>query len=267
MKTHGKLRVKIDNDHEQMDCKDLGNNYFDERNGIDIFGKTTTRMVLDSVGINQEYHHLQPWGMDILKVGNSLGAGSLGVFYKDSLYRISAIEGATYRLVTEGPVRSILDLDFTSINAGGVCFGLKHRISIVAGEYGYRSDVYINHPSDSCMLVTGLVNMHCKDLYTSSQDSMAIFYTHDRQSENKDMLGLGLILKKKEFANWFRTTDKGDGIINTFAMKMFVKPTQPVSFRFITGWDLSDAGFATKEYFEKYLKKEAIKFESPILYD
>ncbi|MEO0581608.1 MAG: DUF4861 family protein [Bacteroidota bacterium] len=54
-------------------------NYLDLRNGMDIFGKTTSNMILDSVGRKGDasYHELQEWGMDILKVGSSLGAGSL----------------------------------------------------------------------------------------------------------------------------------------------------------------------------------------------
>ena len=34
-------------------------NYFDERNGMDIFGKTTPEMVLQNVGVNEDYHALQ----------------------------------------------------------------------------------------------------------------------------------------------------------------------------------------------------------------
>jgi len=52
--------------------------YFDSRNGKDIYGKLNKRMVLDSVGLpGTNYHNLAEWGMDILKVGPTLGAGSL----------------------------------------------------------------------------------------------------------------------------------------------------------------------------------------------
>ncbi|MEO1449225.1 MAG: DUF4861 family protein, partial [Bacteroidota bacterium] len=66
-------------------------NYLDLRNGIDIFGKTTTDMVLDEVGLDNDenYHHFQEWGMDVLKVGSSLGAGSIGIWYQDSLIRLT----------------------------------------------------------------------------------------------------------------------------------------------------------------------------------
>lgn len=54
--------------------------YLDGRNALDIFGKTTSDMVLANVGRGDDYHAMADWGMDILKVGNSLGAGGFGVF-------------------------------------------------------------------------------------------------------------------------------------------------------------------------------------------
>ncbi len=55
-------------------------NYYDARNGIDIYGKRVHEMVLDSVGVKgRDYHELADWGMDILKVGNSLGAGAIAI--------------------------------------------------------------------------------------------------------------------------------------------------------------------------------------------
>ncbi|MEO0472682.1 MAG: DUF4861 family protein, partial [Bacteroidota bacterium] len=58
-------------------------NYFDDRNGIDIFGKTVNGMILSQVGTGANYHEIQPWGMDILKVGTSLGAGGIALWYQD----------------------------------------------------------------------------------------------------------------------------------------------------------------------------------------
>ena len=43
-------------------------NYMDQRNGMDIFGKTTPEMVLEEVGIKgaPSYHEPGPWGLDVL---------------------------------------------------------------------------------------------------------------------------------------------------------------------------------------------------------
>ncbi len=43
-------------------------------------------MVLDEVGTDtaKNYHALADWGMDVLKVGKSLGAGAMGVLMRDA---------------------------------------------------------------------------------------------------------------------------------------------------------------------------------------
>ena len=72
-------------------------NYYDARNGMDIFGKKTARMVLDDAGIRgQNYHELSDWGMDILKVGNSLGAGAIAIGVGDSIYRVGAAKDIVF---------------------------------------------------------------------------------------------------------------------------------------------------------------------------
>ncbi|MEZ5070894.1 MAG: DUF4861 family protein [Bacteroidales bacterium] len=85
-------------------------NYLDQRNGMDIYGKRTRRMVLDSVGLpgGPSYHEAAEWGMDILKVGTSLGAGGLACLAGDSLYRVGDRGRGDFRILSEGPVRSSL---------------------------------------------------------------------------------------------------------------------------------------------------------------
>ncbi|MEL7146478.1 MAG: DUF4861 family protein, partial [Bacteroidota bacterium] len=60
--------------------------YFDSRNGKDIFGKTRRQLITREIGLSENYHELQDWGMDILKVGSSLGAGAIGMKKGDSLF-------------------------------------------------------------------------------------------------------------------------------------------------------------------------------------
>lgn len=240
-------------------------NYFDERNGIDIFGKAVSSMILDSVGIRDDYSVPQYWGMDILKVGNSLGAGALGIVYKDSLYRVSAIEGASFHIVAEGPVRSILDFDFKDLKIGDLTFNLKHRVSIVAGECGYRSSVSIDGPTDKLSLVSGIVR-HCDSLNIDSTKNARILFTHCQQSVNGEFLGLGLIVNSKDYAGWFETPREGEGVINTYAVKMKFPENKVINFKFYAGWEITINVFADKKIFSNYMNYEAMKFDSPITY-
>jgi hypothetical protein len=242
-------------------------NYFDERNGMDIWGKTTTDMVLDKVGINDNYHVLQSWGMDILKVANSLGAGALALQYNDSLYRVTAPEGASYELVAEGPVRSIFNLNFDRIALDGDTIALKHQISIVAGEYAYRSNVVVENAPSGMQIVTGIVNLQTENMYTLEAGDAQAVYTHDKQSFDNEYLGMAVITSKKVFKDAFATPETGPGITETFAIGMEPDNEDGVDFRFYACWEKSDPSFADRNSFEQFVKNEAIRFSNPVKVD
>lgn len=240
-------------------------NYFDERNGFDIFGKRTADMVMDMVGTGESYHELQPWGMDILKVGNSLGAGGIAIDYKDSLYNFAPGAVGTYQLLSSGPLRSVFKLSFTNINIENQKLALDQVISIVAGEYGYHSKVTVTGIEDSMSLAAGIVNMHADTLYfTDNNDQYVSIATHDKQAFLGEYLGMGLIFNKKDFINYEQTPDEGAGIIQTYYGKLKLSNGEPVNFTFLTGWEYADKQFASREYFLSVIAKQAAKMAHPV---
>ena len=75
--------------------------YLDGRNAIDIFGKRSPELVLSSVGRGDDYHAMADWGMDILKVGNSLGAGGFGVLREGAATQIGDAESYIAEVVED----------------------------------------------------------------------------------------------------------------------------------------------------------------------
>ena len=68
--------------------------YLDWRNAIDIFGKTTDKMVLPLVGLDgfESYHLKQDWGSDILKVGKGQGIGSILRYQNNEMLYFKKVE-------------------------------------------------------------------------------------------------------------------------------------------------------------------------------
>ncbi len=245
-------------------------NYFDARNGIDIFGKQTKKLVLDKVGIEgQNYHELSDWGMDILKVGASLGAGAIALMKGDSIYRIDSGQPATFELVKEGPLRSIFDLKFKDFTIDNHPYQITHRITIEAGKNYYQSDVTVHGLSGDETLVTGIVNLHSDSLTTFSAGNMKVLLTHDRQSENKDILGMALLIPAAEFMGIAKAPEKGDGIVSTYMARLRLKNDKPVRFYFFSGWERQHKDFKNMESFKKSVRdaaenlQHAIQFEIP----
>ena len=102
--------------------------YLDGRNAKDVFGKLIPEMSPETVGINAKgavednYHVMEKWGRDILAVGNAIGIGGVALIDGDQLMRlgvtvddsINNVEQTTFNIVTEGPVRSILNFKYNN---------------------------------------------------------------------------------------------------------------------------------------------------------
>ena len=234
-------------------------NYFDERNGMDIFGKTTTEMILHKIGIGASYHELQDWGMDILKVGSSLGSGAIALLYQDSLYRVTAPEGGSYQLIKTGALRSIFDLDFTEIQLSDRQVGIKHRIIITAGMYGYESHVFLEGETNGIQIVSGIVNMQSQHAHLLESGNMNILYTYDQQSFNNEKLGMALMTSDQYYRSWFETPLEGKGITQTYALVCQPDTNGMAAFYFLAGWELSDQRFQSQAGFEAYLQEEATR--------
>jgi len=247
--------------------------YFDTRNNKDIYGKTTAAMVMDTVGANpkKSYHELADWGMDVLKVGNSLGAGALALSVpregaKDSLIRLGGqqIKNETYRKLADGPIRAAFLMSYEWEIDGSPVF-ITEQISISAGQYFYGSKVDIKDAPAGSRLVTGIANFYSNNPGNFSQGDAQVLYCHGRQSENKDMMGMAILAESKDFSAFGSRPASGSDVTSTYTLSQVIKKDQPLYFRFYTGWERTDPGFKSEEFFRNFLKKEADKFNHPLL--
>lgn len=240
--------------------------YFDVRNGKDIWGKTTSRMVLDEVGVDtsKNYHALADWGMDILKVGKSLGAGSLALQMKDAagkdtLVRLGGMNmgSIVYQKVADGPVRAIFRLQYPAWKALDTTqvITVAEEISIWGGQYFYESNVYLGGAPAGAKLVTGIVNLHSHESKTIDTADYTALYTYDTQSENKDNLGMAIVVSKKAFNSFITTSNANTDIQNTYAVALNAS-NDAVTYRFYAGWQPSDPQFASEATFRQFLTKE-----------
>lgn len=243
--------------------------YFDVRNGKDIWGKTTAAMVLEEVGskTSDDYHKQADWGMDILKVGKSLGAGSIALSVpvknnKDTLVRLGGnnMGKVIYEKIADGPLRAVFRLHYPEWkvlnNANTV--SVTEEISIWGGQYFYESKVWISGEPAGAKLVTGIVNLHSKQSYEMDMAGAKILYTYDVQTENNDQLGMAIAVQKNIFNGFAATADAATDIQNTYIVKIDLNKKQPAVFRFYAGWEKSNEQFTTAQKFRKFLEQQAV---------
>ncbi|MEJ6979716.1 DUF4861 family protein [Pedobacter sp. P351] len=247
--------------------------YFDIRNGKDIWGKTTAKMMMDNVGINPKinYHEQAVWGMDILKVGASLGAGSLALSlpYKgrDTLIRLGGLNmgKVIFDVVADGPLLGILKLTYPEwkVLPGVAPLKLTEEIKIWAGKYFYESNVTIENAPNGAKLVTGIVKLKSAASHILNIEDANVLYTYDKQSENNDELGMAIMVPKKNFNSAGLSSGKAGDIQDTYMMTLNMLNNS--TFRFYAGWSESDSSFTTESNFKKFLINESKKYSSPII--
>jgi hypothetical protein len=223
--------------------------YFDERNSIDIFGKRTPEMVMDRVGIDEDYHQLQDWGMDVLKVGNSLGAGSIALMIGDSVYRLGDVARERFEILEEGPERSRFLLDYDGWEVAGRTLDLKWEIGIDAGTYAYTSTVILNGLRGDEELLTGIVNLHSDTVYTEERGGRFLMYTHGPQAELDHVLGMAISADAGAVLGTGEFMPDDQPISSTYYVRLKLADGEPTRYRFTAGWAPGNEAFGEREGF------------------
>jgi hypothetical protein len=246
--------------------------YFDVRNAKDIFGKRTSKMMMDTVGVNPKviYHDLADWGMDILHVVKSLGAGGLALSVpqlngNDTLMRVGGqnVRQTIYEQIADGPVRAIFKITY-NWEVAGKPVQIIEQTSIWGGQYFYESKVTVKGAPTGTKLVSGMgAFYHC--LSQSYQENGAnIILTHGRQSENKDYLGMAIVAPSAAVAYTGATPNEASDILNTYISAQDINSNKPCLYRYYVGWEKTDGRFASLNYFKSILSKEALRSSMPI---
>jgi|GEM_PF-1207440 len=165
--------------------------YLDGRNVLDIFGKKTPGIVLPKVGRGEDYHAMADWGMDILKVGNSLGAGGWGVFKAGKAVQVGDADSYSARVVTDTDETATLEV--TLKNAGECQADMTTTYTINAGE----RLTHINVAGDCARPVAAGIVIHpgTEKLASGGKDGWQYIARYGEQSLVPDNLGIALFYK------------------------------------------------------------------------
>jgi len=234
--------------------------YLDQRNASDVYGKLTTDMVLQQVGLDgfESYHHMQPWGMDVMKVGKSLGLGSIGAMADGKITRVEKTDSVTSRVTENGNVYSSILTNYYGWKIGEKKHNLQSRITIHAGtRLTHQFLTLTNNPENIC---TGIVKDKKAVLLSSKGDASNFGYlaTYGKQSLNGDGDELGL-------AVFFRAADATEFTEDEFSHIVKLKPASGnIEYYFLATWVLEPNGIKDQPQFETYLKKVASELAYPV---
>jgi hypothetical protein len=232
--------------------------YLDWRNAIDFFGKKIPGMVLQNVGQDgfDSYHAMSDWGMDVLKVGESLGIGTLGMWAEGKAERVSVTDSVFCSIVVNGPVLSQIRTKYSGWKAGTSKIDLVSDLSITAGSRLTRHTVQATgNPSNLC---TGIVKMDSTELLAPAGPGGEWTYlaTWGKQSLNNDLLGLAVFFHTRDL---IRTAE------DKFSHVVVLKPEDgSLTYWFAAAWEQETDGIRSAEAFAAYLDETVSRLNGPL---
>ncbi len=230
--------------------------YLDWRNATDIFGKKTDDMVLQNVGQDgfDSYHEPADWGMDVLKVGSSLGLGAFGIWTGDKALRVEQTDSVNCRILLNGPIKSQIQTRYFGWDTGLGQATLTSDISIAAGSRQTVQDISLSAPLPN--ICTGIVKHPEGKLISKSAGDWSYIATWGKQSLAEDMLGMAVL---------YQTADLIENTEDEHSHVVVLRPTQnQLSYRYLATWEQDAGGIATEEAFSTYLDNVLKELNNPV---
>jgi unsaturated rhamnogalacturonyl hydrolase len=234
--------------------------YLDWRNGFDIFGKKVSTPVLQGVGQDgfESYHHAAPWGMDILKVGRSLGIGGFGYWAGDKVALVSDVKRWDASILANGNLYSSFRITYAGWKIAGKELDVSADFSMVGGSRLVRTRLALS--SELPNLAIGIVkHPGVEELRSSSEVTGKAFSylgTFGKQSLAEDRLGMAVL---------FQQGDKKSEQTDAANHAVVVEPAgKALEYYFLAAWEGEPGSPKNKADFAAELEREAEALTIPV---
>lgn len=202
--------------------------------GIDVWVKRVRDPIVDKwYAKGHDAYHLDTGeGADFFDVGQTLGAGGSGVWRDGTLYRAANFK--RWRIIANGPVRAIFELEYEPWNAGGLVVSETKRVAIDAGQNLNRvtSIFRTSTGAGDVPFTTGLVKRKGVVGSTSKARSWA-WLSHwglmSPKDGGHDQLGLAVLLPRERVIDWKETDSHYLAISHA-------RSGEPVTYYIGAGW-------------------------------
>jgi hypothetical protein len=104
--------------------------------GIDVWAKRVPRLLVNEWYMTDDYHQDHGDGADFYSVGKTRGCGGLGIWAQEKL--AVSKNFVTSRVLANGPIRLVFELDYAPWDAGGVKVSETKRVTLDAGSFFNR---------------------------------------------------------------------------------------------------------------------------------
>ena len=228
--------------------------YFDHRQTVDAYGKFKKQLeIRETQFYTDENQKAAGYGDDVLWVGSSYGVGALRGWDGENQLMLEDVERRTQRVISSGPVRSIVELvdedwrpvkDLKPIT-------MRTRYTIYGGHRDVQVDIHFDRNASGYDFATGIINVKNSKEFSDKKGLRGCWGTDwpvgvkDTAGHKMETVGLGVIVPQKYIRK--------------------EKPADEVNYTYVVGTDTQDmtyyVAFASdNEEFVMHSEKEWFEF-------
>ena len=171
--------------------------YMDNRQSIDIYGKTHPRLEMDHTGFYTTKEQLaQGYGCDILWAGQSVGAGSFRGYQNEKPCYIDTVAWRRQTVLASGPVRAIVEVADGQWTYNGHPLQMRQRYTLYAGHRDVEVSVDISGSLPGDTFCTGIQKLESEPSGFMQEDGLCGSWgcnvPEKSEPGHREWVGLGL---------------------------------------------------------------------------
>ena len=171
--------------------------YMDNRQSIDLYAKNTPRLELEETGFYTSRQQLEEgYGRDVLWAGTSVALASFRGYQNGVPVTIDTVATRSQRVVTTGPVRSIIEVADRGWVYNGKPIDMRQRYTIYDRHRDYDVEVSLVGVGENVDFCTGVQKLAIDNQGFVTSDGLAGSWGSNVPDKNmadiSDTVGLGL---------------------------------------------------------------------------
>ena len=176
--------------------------YFDEKQTVDIYGKFNKGFEIEDCQFYPSDEQLaKGFGDDVLRVSGSCGAGALKGWNGKKAIHITPVSERTERIVSYGPVRTIVEVEVNNWEYQGSELNMINRYTLYAGHRDAQVDVFFAEPLKKEVFCTGVQDIKDSESFSDHKGLIACWGTdwpvNDTVKYAKETVGLATCIPTK----------------------------------------------------------------------
>lgn len=240
---------------------------FDERMVTTALGKVRPLILKDTFHFAEG---MQNWGMELIPSDSGMGLGGFALESGGTFRRIQGAGATFFRLLANGPVRSVFDLVYEDWELDGQMVNVRQRHTIWAGQEGYNCELTINgFEGEKDVLVNMPVLPGAPGVENIALNKAigALAWHAPPLGKRPGHLGLGMLFSKAALKTVILPGDAtvpGALMKKNAGVKFRISSGQTIEYRYLLGWQKTNDYYGNAVQFRNVLSLSGNELEYPL---